>query len=154
MKLGEQIKKMGLELPPPPAAGGIYKPIVITEKLLFISGQGPVLNDGSLIKGVVGENLTTEEGYNAARQTGLTMLSTLKKEIGELNKIMRLIKTFGMVNCTRDFTDQPAVINGFSELMVEVFGEKNGKGARSAVGMVLPGGMAIEIEAIFEIYYQ
>ncbi len=154
MKPEDQIKSLGLILPPPPPAGGIYKPVVITGKLLFISGQGPVQADGSLIKGVVGDNLTTEEGKNAARQSGLTMLATLQREIGDLNKIKRLIKTLGMVNCTPDFTDQPAVINGYSELMMEVFGEYNGIGARSAVGMMLPGGMATEIEAIFEIHYQ
>jgi enamine deaminase RidA (YjgF/YER057c/UK114 family) len=154
MKPEDQITSLGLILPPPPPAGGIYKPVVITGKLLFISGQGPVQADGSLIKGVVGDNLTTEEGKNAARQSGLTMLATLQREIGDLNKIKRLIKTLGMVNCTPDFIDQPAVINGYSELMVEVFGEYNGIGARSAVGMMLPGGMATEIEAIFEIHYQ
>ncbi len=154
MKPEDQIKSLGLILPPPPPAGGIYKPVVVTGKLLFISGQGPVQADGSLIKGVVGDNLTTEEGKNAARQSGLTMLATLQREIGDLNKIKRLIKTLGMVNCTPDFTDQPAVINGYSELMMEVFGEYNGIGARSAVGMMLPGGMATEIEAIFEIHYQ
>lgn len=154
MKPEDRITSLGFILPPPPPVGGIYKSVVITGKLLFISGQGPVQADGSLIKGVVGGNLTTEEGKSAARQSGLTMLATLKREIGDLNKIKRLIKTLGMVNCTQDFMDQPAVINGYSELMMEVFGEDSGKGARSAVGMILPGGIATEIEAIFEIYYQ
>jgi enamine deaminase RidA (YjgF/YER057c/UK114 family) len=108
--------------------------------------------DGSLIKGRVGHNLTTEQGYAAAKQTGLAILATTKNTLGSLNKIKRLVKTFGLVQCTPEFTDQPKVINGFSELMAEIFGEEGGVGARSAVGTsALPVGMAVEIECIFEI---
>jgi len=147
----EKIKKLGLTLPPAPPAGGIYHAVVITGNLLFISGQGPVRNDGALIRGKIGDDLSTEEGKEAARQVGLTMLATLRNEIGDLNKIKRLVKTLGMVNCTLEFDEQPLVINGFSELMVELLGEEYGRGARSAVGMILPGRMAVEIEAIFEL---
>ena len=147
----EQIKKLGLILPPAPPAGGIYHAVVITGNLLFISGQGPVRNNGALITGKIGDDLSTEEGKEAARQVGLTMLATLRNEIGDLNKIKRLVKTLGMVNCTLEFDEQPLVINGFSELMVELLGEEYGRGARSAVGMILPGQMAVEIEAIFEL---
>ncbi len=148
----EQIDRLNLKLPPVPKAGGVYHPVVITGKLLFVSGQVPCRDDGTFITGITGKDLTVEEAMDAARQTGLTMLATLKHETGSLNKIKRLIKTFGMVNCTPDFSEQPAVINGFSELMVEIFGEEFGKGARSAVGMILPGQVVVEIEAIFELY--
>lgn len=148
----EQINRLNLKLPPVPRAGGIYHPVVIAGKLLFVSGQAPCREDGTFITGKVGKDLTVDEAKEAACQTGLTMLATLKHEIGSLNKIKRLIKTFGMVNCTLDFSKHPAVINGFCELMVEVFGEEYGKGVRSAVGMILPGQVAVEIEAIFELY--
>lgn len=147
----EKIRALGLTLPPAPASGGIYHPIVISGNLLFISGQVPVQNDGTLIVGKVGDDLTMEEGKIAARQVGLTMLATLKKELGDLGRIKNLVKTLGMVNCTPEFSQQPQVINGFSELFVEILGEENGKGARSAVGMTLPGQVAVEIEAIFEL---
>ncbi|MCD6598590.1 MAG: RidA family protein [Bacteroidales bacterium] len=143
---------MGLELPPAPPLGGIYFPVVIIEDLLYVSGQGPVQNDTQLIKGKVGKDLTVEEGQLAARQVGLTMLSTIKAQIGDLSKIKRLIKTLGMVNCYPDFEQHPQTINGFSQFMVDVFGEENGKGARSAVGMSLPGNIAVEVECIFELH--
>jgi enamine deaminase RidA (YjgF/YER057c/UK114 family) len=148
----EQIKSLRLTLPPAPALGGVYKPVVISGKMLYVSGQGPLQNDGSYMLGKLGQELTIEQGYAAARQVGLTMLSTLKSEIGDLSQIKRLVKTLGMVNSTMDFHDQPKVINGFSELMVEIWGDDRGKGARSAVGMILPNNMAVEIEAIFEIH--
>jgi len=151
MTIEEKIRDLQLELPPAPAAGGIYRPVVITGNYLYVSGQGPVRNDGSLITGKVGKDLSMEEGQKAARQVGLTMLSTMKNQIGSLSKIKRLIKTLGMVNCYPEFEHQPQVINGFSELMKEVFGEANGVGARSAVGNSLPGNIACEIEAIFEL---
>ncbi len=147
----EKILALGLTLPPAPQSGGIYHPIVISGNLLFISGQVPVQNDGTLIVGKVGDDLSMEEGKIAARQVGLTMLATLKKELGDLGRIKNLVKTLGMVNCTPEFSQQPQVINGFSELFVEILGEENGKGARSAVGMTLPGQIAVEIEAIFEL---
>lgn len=147
-----RLQELGIELPPPPAAAGIYHPVVITGNLLFVSGQPPQRNDGSLITGVVGKDMSIEDAKLAARQTGLTMLATIKAKIGDLNKIKRLVKTLGMVNCETGFGSQPQVINGFSELLVELLGDENGKGARSAVGMILPGNIAVEIEAIFEIH--
>ncbi|MCA9735506.1 MAG: RidA family protein [Deferribacteres bacterium] len=151
MAIEEKILELGLVLPPAPPSGGIYKPVVITGNLIFVSGQAPVCEDGTSIKGKVGVDLTLEEGQHAAKQTALTMLATLKKELGDLNKIGRLIKTLGMVNCLPDFEQHPQVINGYSQLMVDVLGEDRGKGARSAVGMTLPGNIAVEIEAIFEL---
>lgn len=151
-KLEERISELNLTLPPAPPAGGVYKPVLIIDNMLYVSGQGPVQNDATLITGKLGKDLDTEEGYKAARQVGLTMLSTIKNQIGDLNKIKRLVKTLGMVNSTQNFYEQPQVINGFSELFVELLGNDRGKGARSAVGMILPGNIAVEVEAIFEIY--
>jgi len=148
----EKIKALGLELPPPPPAMGIYYPVVIDNKNLYVSGQGPLQSNGELIRGKVGKDLSLEEGQVAARQVGLTMLSTIRSQIGDLGKIKRLIKVLGMVNCYPEFEQHPQTINGFSQLMVDVFGEENGKAARSAVGMSLPGNIAVEIEAIFELY--
>jgi enamine deaminase RidA (YjgF/YER057c/UK114 family) len=148
----EKIKALGLELPPVPPLGGIYHPVVIAGNYLYVSGQGPLKSDAQLIKGKVGRDLTLEEGQVAARQVGLTMLSTIKAQIGDLGKIKRLIKTLGMVNCYPEFEQHPQTINGFSQFMVDVFGEENGKGARSAVGMSLPGNMAVEVECIFELH--
>lgn len=152
MNVEEKIKELGLVLPPAPPLGGVYKPVLIIDKMLYVSGQGPVQEDKSLIKGKLGTDLNTDAGYLAARQVGLTMLSTIKAQIGDLNKLKRLVKTLGMVNSEPHFFEHPQVINGFSELMVEVFGEDLGKGTRSAVGMILPGNIAVEVEAIFEIY--
>ncbi len=150
MDIENRIQELGLILPPPPPPGGVYKPVVISGKMLYVSGQGPVKDDGSQITGKVGLDLSTEQGYAAAHQVGLTMLATIRAH-AELNQIKRLIKTLGMVNSSPDFNQHPQVINGFSELMVEILGEEKGKGARSAVGMILPGNIAVEIEAIFEI---
>jgi enamine deaminase RidA (YjgF/YER057c/UK114 family) len=147
-----RIVELGLELPPAPKAVGVYKPVVVSGIYLYVSGQVPLLSDGALIKGKCGSDLTLEEGKKAARQVGLTMLSTIKTHFGGLNGIKRIIKVLGMVNSTSDFDQQPAVINGFSELMAEVFGEENGIAARSAVGMILPMNIAVEIEAIFELH--
>lgn len=146
-----RIKELGLELPPVPKPAGVYKPVVVSGKYLYVSGQGPLKPDGTLVKGRVGEDLDLEAGKAAARQTGLTMLATIKAHFGDLRRIKRLVKTLGMVNCIPGFGQQPAVINGFSELMAEVFGEEHGIGARSAVGAMLPGNMAVEVEAVFEI---
>ena len=151
-RIEEIIKEMGLELPPAPPSGGIYHPVLITGNQLYVSGQGPVQSNSELIKGKVGKDLTLEEGQLAARQVGLTMLSTMKAQIGDLDRIKRLIKTLGMVNCYPEFEQHPQTINGFSQLMVDIFGEKNGRGARSAVGMSLPGNMAVEVECIFELH--
>jgi enamine deaminase RidA (YjgF/YER057c/UK114 family) len=146
------IMELGLELPPAPPSGGIYHPVLITGNHLYVSGQGPVQSNSELIKGKVGKDLTLEEGQMAARQVGLTMLSTIKAQIGDLDRIKRLIKTLGMVNCYPEFEQHPQTINGFSQLMVDIFGEKNGRGARSAVGMSLPGNIAVEVECIFELH--
>ena len=147
-----RITELQLELPPAPGPGGLYKPILVTGKYLYVSGQGPIKSDGSLIKGKAGTDLNLEEARMAARQAGLTMLSTIKTHFGDLSKIKRLVKTLGMVNSAPGFEQQPAVINGFSELMAEVFGQDNGVGVRSAVGMILPNNIAVEIEAMFELY--
>lgn len=152
MKLEERLLKLNLRLPPAPPLGGVYKPVIIVDKMLYVSGHGPVRDDKSLISGKLGKDLSTKEGYAAARQVGLTMLATIKDQIGDLNKIRRLVKTLGMVNSIQDFHEQPQVINGFSDLFVELLGDDLGKGARSAVGMILPGNIAVEVEAIFEIY--
>jgi enamine deaminase RidA (YjgF/YER057c/UK114 family) len=141
-----------LELPPAPKAVGVYKPVVEINGLLYLSGHGPLRPDGSLTQGRVGADLDVAAGYQAARQTGLAILATLQKHCGSLDKIARLVKTFGLVQATPEFVDHPAVINGFSELMRDVFGEEHGIAARSAVGAVsLPSGMAVEVEAIFEL---
>lgn len=152
MKIEEKLKSLQLELPPAPLPAGVYKPVLIVDKMLYVSGQGPVKSDGGLIIGKVGKELQLEDGYLAARQVGLTMLSTIKAQIGDLDQIKRIIKTLGMVNSTPDFYDHPKVINGFSELMVDLLGDDLGKGARSAVGMILPSNIAVEIEAIFELH--
>ncbi len=152
MNLTEQIQKLNLQLPPPPPLGGVYQPVLIVDNMLYVSGQGPLLEDGSLIMGKLGKDLNVDEGYQAARQVGLTMLATLQDQIKDLGKIKRLVKTLGMVNSVIDFHQQPQVINGFSDLWVELLGDDLGKGARSAVGMILPGNIAVEIEAIFQIY--
>jgi enamine deaminase RidA (YjgF/YER057c/UK114 family) len=144
--------ELKLELPPAPKAVGVYRPIVELNGLMYLSGHGPLQADGTLIRGRVGDDLDVAAGYQAARQTGLAILATLRKHCGSLDAIGRLIKTFGLVQATPEFTDHPAVINGFSELMRDVFGEEQGIAARSAVGAAsLPAGMAVEVEAIFEL---
>jgi enamine deaminase RidA (YjgF/YER057c/UK114 family) len=148
----QRISELGLELPPAPKAGGVYKPVLVVNNFLYVSGQGPVRSDGSLIKGKAGSDLTMDEARMAARQAGLTMLSTIRAHFGELSRIRRLVKTLGMVNSPQEFDQHPAVINGFSELMADVFGQENGIGVRSAVGMILPNNIAVEIEAMFELY--
>ncbi|MBA4032032.1 MAG: hypothetical protein C0478_14235 [Planctomyces sp.] len=150
--IDRRIQELGLELPPAPQPGGVYAPIVIVDRLLYVSGQGPRQANGSLIVGRVGVDLVETEAYSAARAVGLTMLATIKQQLGTLNHIERLVKTLGMVNCVPEFTNHPQVINGFSTLMVEVFGEVAGKGARSAVGMgSLPSNIPVEVEAIFQL---
>ena len=147
-----RITELGLELPTAPKPMGVYKPVLVIGDFLYVSGQGPLKSDGTLIKGKVGKELSMEEGKLAARQVGLAMLSTIKANIVDLNKIKRLVKVLGMVNSSPDFDQHPAVINGFSELMADVFGDDNGVGVRSAVGMILPANIAVEIEAMFELY--
>lgn len=152
MSFEARFNELKLELPPAPKAIGVYRPVVEQGGLLYLSGHGPLLPDGSLIKGRIGADLDVAAGYQAARQTGLAILATLRKQCGSLDKIARLVKTFGLVQATPEFVDHPAVINGFSELMRDVFGEEHGIAARSAVGAAsLPAGMSVEIEAIFEL---
>jgi len=147
----KKFKDLGIELPPASKPLGNYVKAVRTGNLLFLAGTGPTKADGTTIAGKVGKDLTVEQGYEAARVTGLAILATLKNELGDLNKVKRIVKVLGMVNCGSDFTDQPKVINGFSDLMVSVFGDK-GKHARSAVGMnSLPSNIAVEIEIVVEI---
>ena len=146
-----RLAELKLTLPAAPKPVAVYQTAVRHGDLLYVSGHGPYGVDGALIKGKLGADLDVAAGQNAARVTGLAILATVKSHLGSLDKVVRPIKVLGMVNCTPDFLEQPAVINGFSSLMVEVFGEA-GKSARSAVGMVsLPGGIAVEIEAIFEV---
>jgi enamine deaminase RidA (YjgF/YER057c/UK114 family) len=147
-----RLQELHLTLPPAPKPMAKYRPAVLVGNMLYLSGHGPLQADGSLIKGRLGADLSVEQGYAAARQTGLAILATVKNVLGTLNKVKRLVKTFGLVQCTPEFNDQPKVINGFSELLAEVFGEETGVGARSAVGTsALPVGMAVEIECILEI---
>ncbi|SEK83673.1 Enamine deaminase RidA, house cleaning of reactive enamine intermediates, YjgF/YER057c/UK114 family [Maribacter orientalis] len=153
MKPSERIKELGLVLPPAPPPAGLYKPVLVVDHFLYISGQGPMKNDGSLIIGRAGHDMTMEEAKVAARQVALTMLSTIQTHFGDIDKIKRIVKTLGMVNSTPDFGQQPLVINGFSELMADIFGPDNGVGVRSAVGMILPGGIPVEIEAHFELHH-
>ena len=149
----EQFEKSGLTLPPAPAPKGVYKPCIIDGKYLYLSGHGPVQDDKSLIIGRIGRELSQEEGKLAARQVGLTMLSTIKTNLGSLNKVKRVIKVLGMVNCTPDFEHHPYIINGCSDLFASVWGEENGIGTRSAVGFgSLPDNIPVEIEALFELY--
>lgn len=147
-----RLAALNLTLPAAPPLGGVYKPVVIVGSVAYVSGHGPMLPDGSKITGVVGRDLDLQGGYQAARQVGLTILATLKKELGSLDRIRRVVKTLGMVNSAPDFYDHPKVINGYSELFAEVFGAEAGIGARSAVGMgPLPGNIAVEIEVILEL---
>ncbi|UIR57373.1 RidA family protein [Sphingobacterium sp. SRCM116780] len=149
----EQFEKLGLTLPPAPAPKGLYKPYVIDGKYLYLSGHGPVQDDASLIIGRIGREMNGEDGKLAARQVGLTMLSTIKTNLGSLNKVKRVIKVLGMVNCTPDFEFHPGVINGCSELFAAVWGDDNGVGTRSAVGFgSLPDNIPVEVEALFELY--
>lgn len=146
-----RLKELGIILPAAPKPVGLYKPVLVIDKMLYISGTGPFKADGTLITGRVGAELDLEEGKAAARQVGLAMLSSIKTHFGELNKIKRIVKTLGMVNSTPGFEKHPAVINGFSELIAELWGEEYGIGVRSAVGMMLPSNIAVEIEAVFEL---
>ena len=151
MSAEQRIKQLGLELPPVPKPVGNYVGGVRVGNLLFMSGCGPRRNDGSAITGKVGGSLTPEQGYDAARVVGLNMLANIRAELGSLDKVKRVVKVLGMVNATPEFSNTPKVINGFSDLFVEVFGDA-GRGARSAVGMVtLPSQIAVEVEMVLEV---
>jgi enamine deaminase RidA (YjgF/YER057c/UK114 family) len=151
MNAEQRIRELKLELPPAPKPVAVYKPVVVVDRMAYVSGHGPLKPDKSLMTGRVGADLNTEQGKAAARQVGLALLATLK-EHGLLDRVKRVVKTLGMVNSTPDYKDHPAVINGCSELFAEFWGSENGIGARSAVGMgSLPGNIAVEIEVIFEL---
>jgi len=139
----------------PPEPLGVYKPFLQIGNMVYLSGHGTLKSDGTMIIGKVGDNMTTEEGKMAARQVGLAMLATLKENLGSLDKIKRVIKVLGMVNCTPDFAEHPYVINGCSELFLAIWGDDLGVGVRSAVGMgSLPGAIPVEIEAQFQLHDQ
>lgn len=148
----QNFEQLGYTLPPAPKPLGVYKPFLIVGNLAYVSGHGTVKEDGTLIIGRIGRDLNQEEGKLAARQVGLAILATLKQNLGTLAKIKRVVKVLGMVNCTPDFERHPFVINGCSELFASVWGDENGVGVRSAVGMgSLPDNIPVEIEAIFEL---
>ena len=148
----ERFAALNLELPPAPTPLGVYKPFLIDGNHCYVSGHGPLLSDKTLIKGRVGADMNMEEAKQAAQQVGLAILATLKQNLGSFNKIKKVIKVLGMVNCTSDFERHPFVINGCSELFAKVWGEDNGVGVRSAVGMgSLPDNIPVEIEALFEL---
>jgi enamine deaminase RidA (YjgF/YER057c/UK114 family) len=152
MSADAKLAALNVELPPAPKPQGVYKPIVVSGNMAYVSGHGPLKPDGTMYTGRVGAEVDQQYGYDAARQTGLAILATLQANLGSLDKVKRLVKSLGMVNAAPDFGNHPAVINGYSELMAEVFGDENGIAARSAVGMgSLPGNISVEIEAIFEI---
>ena len=147
----QKLQQLGITLPVPTKPVATYVNAVRTGNLIYLSGKGPTNADGTDITGKLGKDLSIEQGYAAAKSTGINLLAALKAEIGSLDKVKRIVKVLGMVNCTAEFTDQPKVINGFSDFMVEVFGEK-GRHARSAVGMnALPKNIAVEIEMIVEV---
>ncbi len=149
----EKFESLGLSLPPAPQPLGIYKPFLVDGKYLYLSGHGPVQDDKSLIIGRIGDDMDIEQGKLAARQVGLTMLSTIVSNFGSLDKIKRVVKVLGMVNCNSAFERHPYVINGCSELFAEIWGQENGIGVRSAVGMgSLPDNIPVEVEALFELY--
>ncbi|MGZ8940352.1 MAG: RidA family protein, partial [Limisphaerales bacterium] len=148
MNAEERIRELKLELPPAPRPVAVYQPLVMVDRMAYVSGHGPLKPDKSLISGRLGADLSIEQGKAAARQVGLAIIATLKDQ-GVLNRVRRVVKVLGMVNATPEFREHPAVINGCSELFADVWGPQNGIGARSAVGMgSLPGNIAVEIEAI------
>jgi hypothetical protein len=148
----ENLADLGISLPPPPKPLGVYRPCLVDGKYLYLSGHGTVQEDGTLIIGRIGQDMDMEAGKMAARQVGLAMLATIKANIGSLDKVKRVIKVLGMVNCTPEFEKHPYVINGCSELFASIWGQENGIGVRSAVGFgSLPDNIPVEIEALFEL---
>ena len=147
------LQQLGIELPPPPQPLGVYKPCLIDGRHLYVSGHGPVQNDKTLIIGRIGKDMDAEAGKKAARQVGLAILATLKAQLGSLDKVKRVIKVLGMVNCVPEFEKHPFIINGCSELFAQIWGEEAGIGVRSAVGFgSLPDNIPVEIEALFELH--
>ena len=152
MSAEARIKELKLELPPAPKPIGVYAPLLIIGDLAYASGHGPIKSDGTFLVGCVGADLDLSAGKLAARQTGLTILATLRRVLGSLDRVSRVVKVFGMVNCTSDFKEHPEVINGCSELFADLWGPDYGVGARSAIGVnTLPKNIAVEIEAIFAL---
>ena len=149
----QQLTALGLTLPPTPRPMGVYQPALIDGNYLYVSGHGPFREDGTLITGRIGREIDIEAGKLAARQTGLSILSTIRAQLGSLDKVKRVIKVLGMISCTPDFEKHPYVINGCSELFAAIWGADNGVGVRSAIGVgSLPGNIPVEIEALFELY--
>ena len=147
-----RFRALNLVLPPAPKPVGVYQSLIVTGKFAYASGHGPIQADGSFLTGRVGSDLDLAAGKAAARQAGLTILATLRRVLGTLDKVDRVIKTFGLVNCTADFTEHPKVINGCSELFAEIWGPDKGVGARSAVGAnSLPSNITVEIEVVFQL---
>lgn len=147
-----RLRALNITLPPPPQPVANYVNGVRAGNLIFLAGKGPKRADGTELTGKLGQDVTIEEGYEGARLTAINQLAVLKAMLGDLRKVKRIVKVLGMVNCGPDFVEQPKVINGFSDLMVEVFGER-GRHARAAVGMAsLPRGQAVEIELVVEVY--
>jgi enamine deaminase RidA (YjgF/YER057c/UK114 family) len=152
MDTEKRLNDLGIELPRAPKPIGNYVGGVRVGNLLFMSGCGPRRNDGTLITGKLGTDLTVELGYDAARIVGLNMLANIRSVVGSLDRIERVVKVLGMVNCTPEFFEMPKVINGFSDLFVEILGPERGRGARSAVGMAaLPNQIAVEVEMVLEV---
>jgi enamine deaminase RidA (YjgF/YER057c/UK114 family) len=152
MSIEKRLAELNLALPQSAPSKGIYKKCLVVGDLLYVSGHVSIKNDGSLIKGKLGKDISDDEGKAAARQAGLAILSSIKEHFGNFDKIKRVVKLLGMVNCIPEYENQPVIINGCSELYVQLWGDDNGKGVRSAVGMgSLPGNVAVEIEAIFEL---
>ena len=151
-RLQKKLAELNLTMPAAPEPKGVYKPIAVVGTMVYLSGHLPVKSDGTLVTGCVGRDLDIPAGYEAARWVGLGILASLKKQLGSLDKVKRLVKTFGIVQCTPEFTQHPAVVNGCSELIAEVFGSEIGISARSAIGTnALPLGASVEVEMIFEI---
>jgi enamine deaminase RidA (YjgF/YER057c/UK114 family) len=152
MPVEQKLSELSLTLPQTPPSKGIYKKCLVVGDLLYVSGHVSINSDGSLIKGKLGKDISDEDGKAAARQAGLAILGSIKEHFGNFDKIKRVVKLLGMVNCIPEYENQPVIINGCSELYVQLWGDDNGKGVRSAVGMgSLPGNVAVEIEAIFEL---
>ena len=149
----QRFAQLGLNLPPAPTPLGVYKPCLVVGNFLYVSGHGTVKDDKSLIIGRIGQALSIDEGKLAAQQVGLAILATIRANLGSLDKVKRVIKVLGMVNCVPEFERHPYVINGCSELFAKVWGEENGVGVRSAVGFgSLPDNIPVEIEAMFELH--
>ena len=152
MTADESLVRLGIELPPAPKAAGLYKPMYVQDGMAYFSGHLPLLADGGMITGKVGEDLGVEEGVRAARQVGLNILATVRESLGSLDRVERVIKLLGMVNAVPEFTQHPQVINGCSELLLEVWGEDYGVGTRSAFGVSgLPSGACVEIEGVLSL---